>query len=752
MTNVIPVEQDDIDSIPLITTGDQVLGFDPENPEAGNGPSNRQAEAIANSLLYLRKRALIQGEWDPTATVVASDCVANNAYSVEATLDTTDEDSYTFTPVGGSSMIKVAGSAVAAVVDEREQWGRIKLGTAGGNYAAALFMLANEDATLEDVLAVTLGGSGPSVTHIVVVAYDVNGGLFGTTGQVLVRHTDPVNGSESFYSANTGAAGDDLRVGVDFGTGTVKVKVGANAVESSADPFDLTGVTGMRPFAAAFFTDAADPTYTDTDVEFDLCDTTDGRDGFSGNVAAAPEGAADGYHYIVTANASYNGIQLKAGDLVQFAGALSTLFVTRMPLSDAELADEIANVIDELQLVSLDLGTYVGARGMIDDLNNDATDTPVALGKGYTVLIVGEPSGGAFDGMTQGNFAVSDGAQWVELSSQPLLAGRTWSVGTGNYPLKLKKEVGIHLIDEDINDAGRPVFVNASATTIVLTNLTSLGWGVVKDEINDVQRTSVHLGAADTAATVLAYSVAVQVVQVDDDITVVVDPAQQKASHNTFAVLLLGHATNAYAATIDVGTINFPEGTASFGVSEFDPVINVPAAGAVMVHFASDRVRRTVTITNVVNVGTTADFSNGNSVGRMYMFGNSTATTVGAIGTFYKAAGTTGAGTLLRFSHASGTLTYDGAVPVRVQVNVASSISCANNNQLVHGAITLNGTVQSDTTMSAFVHTSNNPVALHTSTILDLEPGDDIELHVANLTATNDLTVEALQMTITEVS
>lgn len=155
----------------------------------------------------------------------------------------------------------------------------------------------------------------------------------------------------------------------------------------------------------------------------------------------------------------------------------------------------------------------------------------------------------------------------------------------------------------------------------------------------------------------------------------------------------------------------------------------------------------------VNNVGITNTAANG----QMYMQGNATATTVAAINTYYKVDGTTTAGPdNSKFTHTSNRMTYSGAIQRRVLVIATISFTAGANDVCRFGFYSSVGAAVR--TGSAMTATASIPLGLSgraesvtIQDVLTMANGDYLEVHAMNTTATANITVTDMNVTITQL-
>lgn len=135
----------------------------------------------------------------------------------------------------------------------------------------------------------------------------------------------------------------------------------------------------------------------------------------------------------------------------------------------------------------------------------------------------------------------------------------------------------------------------------------------------------------------------------------------------------------------------------------------------------------------------------------MYMSGNATATTFGAMNTYTKVLGTTTLdSSTQRFTHSNNRLTYTGGKPVVVKVDIDFYFTTGNNN-VAAVLIAKNGTAL--TTYPATTATSTGTGDYNNGNyhlIVTLNPNDYIEVFVKKLADTTSLTMTNLKVIMVE--
>lgn len=125
------------------------------------------------------------------------------------------------------------------------------------------------------------------------------------------------------------------------------------------------------------------------------------------------------------------------------------------------------------------------------------------------------------------------------------------------------------------------------------------------------------------------------------------------------------------------------------------------------------------------------------------------ATTFSAMNTPVKALGTTTSAGLFRVtSPTNNRLTYSGSKTRSFYVSGALSITNPNSNRFFSFYIAKNGVIVPESRQDIKVVNSTDQVSLPLSCRVSLAPGDYIEVWVANQTATTDVTVQTLNLSI----
>lgn len=139
-------------------------------------------------------------------------------------------------------------------------------------------------------------------------------------------------------------------------------------------------------------------------------------------------------------------------------------------------------------------------------------------------------------------------------------------------------------------------------------------------------------------------------------------------------------------------------------------------------------------------------------VGQMYMHDNATATTIADTTTFVKIAGTSTAGTLSEYTHTSGRLTNASAYKRKLKVSITGTMIAHQHDYIEFGIYDSTiSAVQVGSRMKMYIHHGPDPILFCTDTIIEHGPGDYIEVHLRDITSVNNVTVERLNVVVTEI-
>ena len=133
---------------------------------------------------------------------------------------------------------------------------------------------------------------------------------------------------------------------------------------------------------------------------------------------------------------------------------------------------------------------------------------------------------------------------------------------------------------------------------------------------------------------------------------------------------------------------------------------------------------------------------NSQSVGALSMLGNTTATVVAVLGTYYKILGTTTASSINeRFSHTNNRLTYTGDLTIVFKVTAVLTISDGSQKQF-SVRVGKNGTTVAETTTTATTSAGNSKAEnMSIQGVVSLVTNDYIEIFVANQSGTDNPTI-----------
>ena len=139
--------------------------------------------------------------------------------------------------------------------------------------------------------------------------------------------------------------------------------------------------------------------------------------------------------------------------------------------------------------------------------------------------------------------------------------------------------------------------------------------------------------------------------------------------------------------------------------------------------------------------------------GQLYMQDNATATTISIIDTFYKVAGTTSASSdNAKFTHANNRLTCDAVVIRKYLIQCTLSFNSSNGNICEFGFYDsqLAG-IRTPSRTKATANAAGRAENVTMSCVVSMSDTDYLEVHCANKTGTNDITVTDMNFVITEI-
>lgn len=139
--------------------------------------------------------------------------------------------------------------------------------------------------------------------------------------------------------------------------------------------------------------------------------------------------------------------------------------------------------------------------------------------------------------------------------------------------------------------------------------------------------------------------------------------------------------------------------------------------------------------------------------GQLYMQDNATATTISIIDTFYKVAGTTSASSdNAKFTHANNRLTCDAVVVRKYLIQCTLSFNSSNGNICEFGFYDsqLAG-IRTPSRTKATANAAGRAENVTMSCVVSMSDTDYLEVHCANKTGANDITVTDMNFVITEI-
>lgn len=139
--------------------------------------------------------------------------------------------------------------------------------------------------------------------------------------------------------------------------------------------------------------------------------------------------------------------------------------------------------------------------------------------------------------------------------------------------------------------------------------------------------------------------------------------------------------------------------------------------------------------------------------GQAYMQNNATATTIAVVNTFYKVAGTTSASPdNSKFSHTSNRLTCDAIIRRKYLIQCTLSFNSTSGNVCEFGFYDSQlAAVRTPSRTKATANAAGRAENVTFSCVLEMDSADYLEIHCANTTGTNNITVSDLNFVITEI-
>jgi hypothetical protein len=179
-------------------------------------------------------------------------------------------------------------------------------------------------------------------------------------------------------------------------------------------------------------------------------------------------------------------------------------------------------------------------------------------------------------------------------------------------------------------------------------------------------------------------------------------------------------------------------------------ITSLNAGSAKVIMFVGTGTYVTGTFTNAWEVEATGVPTQKDDVagGNMYI-STPVMTTFAAINTPVKVLGTTTSSGLYRMTHpVSNRMQYSGTKTRSFMIIGSLSITQSNNNRYFSFYLAKNGVIIPESRQDIKVVSSTDQVSLTISSRISLAPGDYIEVWVANQTATSDVTVQTMNLSM----
>lgn len=139
--------------------------------------------------------------------------------------------------------------------------------------------------------------------------------------------------------------------------------------------------------------------------------------------------------------------------------------------------------------------------------------------------------------------------------------------------------------------------------------------------------------------------------------------------------------------------------------------------------------------------------------GQLFMTNNATTTTVSAINTFYKVAGTTTPSVdNKKYDHSDNRLTNRAVIERRYLIQCTLSFNSGNNNICEFGFYDSKlAAIRTPSRTKSTANAAGRSESVTLSCVVNHSNGDYLEIHAANTSATTDITVTDMNFIITEV-
>jgi hypothetical protein len=145
--------------------------------------------------------------------------------------------------------------------------------------------------------------------------------------------------------------------------------------------------------------------------------------------------------------------------------------------------------------------------------------------------------------------------------------------------------------------------------------------------------------------------------------------------------------------------------------------------------------------------------TNTNVNGQLYMQNNATVTTVASANVFYKVLGTTTASTdNQKYLHSNNRLTNDAIIPRKFLIQCNLSFTSGNNNVCQFGFYdSVLAVVRTPSKTKTTANGSGRAENVTFNCVVTHKQGDYLEIHAANTTGTNNITVTDMNFVVTEI-
>lgn len=145
--------------------------------------------------------------------------------------------------------------------------------------------------------------------------------------------------------------------------------------------------------------------------------------------------------------------------------------------------------------------------------------------------------------------------------------------------------------------------------------------------------------------------------------------------------------------------------------------------------------------------------TNTNVNGQLYMQNNATVTTVASANVFYKVLGTTTASAdNQKYLHSNNRLTNDAIIPRKFLIQCNLSFTSGNNNVCQFGFYdSVLAVVRTPSKTKTTANGSGRAENVTFNCVVTHKQGDYLEIHAANTTGTNNITVTDMNFVVTEI-